>query len=57
MPVVSELKRSLEQHIPQVAHYRVTYESAAPGPENCTGNVLFFFFFQLIINKKQLGLF
>lgn len=56
MPVVSELKRSLEQHIPQVAHYRVTYESAAPGPENCNGNVLFFFF-QLIINKKQLGLF
>lgn len=51
MPVVSEPK----QHIPQVAHYRVTNERAAPGPENCNTNGLFFFFFdycQISVKKK-----
>lgn len=47
MPVVSEPERSLERRIPQVAHYRVTDESAAP---------FFFFFSQIIVRKKQLTL-
>lgn len=56
MPVVSEPKRSLEQHIPQVAHYRVTDESAAAAPENCNSHVCLFSFFQIIVRKKQLTL-